>query len=881
MLVVFLKAQSFQRLIHPVLPAMVESLPLDGGTPRLASAALEALGELAKAAGALLQPWVKEVVPVILETLQDQSSASKQRTSLRTLAQIAGSTGYVIQPYIDYPRLLAQATDILPGTKRAPWSLRREVIRTLGVLGALDPDRYRAVAPRGRKGGAVGGAYFIVLDEHLSQREGSQLVSGDIPLGTSCADVLSAMNGSAIATLRMSSSTNVGRSGVSFQLGKKHSSSHSDLEQNQSDSEDLPAHLFMYEQYAAVAQPASIHTPAHRMEPDDDGFYPTVAIQALMRIFKNQSLAVHHGMVMQAIMFIFKSLGLRCVPFLRQVVPQIMVTIKTCGPSNLRESLLKQVSILSGIVREHLRPYVGDVFDIVEQFWFSRHLSTIFSLISHIAVGCADEFKRFVPRLIKLYLVGLDELQITEFGSSDGPVYRGRSLGETERLQLILCSIQTLREVLGDFLHVLVPVLLKLVDSLIPFVIGGLIVEGDVITYKDLVALSVLTLNTTSALLECEGTSDNTKKNDTPYWGEKRNNLGSLSARAVQPLLRLLHVKCRSNHSIGLSVVSTITVCARQLGFSTWVPFYHEVVRKAIVDWQTHMDNSSDQIAQQSGLAQYDKVIKTLENPPSQRSYLDPYAVEMHRPERIPHRRDSMLLSRMDQSNLGENPTNIDTTGDCFDLVSTKMPQTNLMKVNQVQLQRAWDVSQCASREDWDEWMRRLGIQLLREAPSPALRASAGLAHAYQPLSRELFSAAFVCCWKELSEPYRVNLVNALETAFVADISPEILQALLNLAEFMEHDRSGGLPIDIPTLANLALKCRAYAKALHYKEREYNLGGSNACVEALISINRKLDLQGTWKFWSFFLDIFQYDLLLTLDYRRGCPWSSQICDNEI
>jgi len=66
------------------------------------------------------------------------------------------------------------------------------------------------------------------------------------------------------------------------------------------------------------------------------------------------------------------------------------------------------------------------------------------------------------------------------------------------------------------------------------------------------------------------------------------------------------------------------------------------------------------------------------------------------------------------------------------------------------------------------------------------------------------------------------------------------------LAEFLEHNPSGGLPISIPILANLALKCRAYAKALHYREREYNSGGSNTCVESLISINRKLDLQGKY-----------------------------------
>lgn len=180
LLVVFLRSTSLQRLIHPVLAALVGSLPLNGGTPRLASAALEALGELAKAAGEELQPWVKEVIPNILETLQDQGSASKQRTSLRTLSQIAGSTGYVIQPYLDFPKLHAQATDILPGTKRAPWALRREVIRTLGVLGALDPDRYHTVAPKTRKGGAVGGAYFVVQDDiEVASKETS--ASGEIP----------------------------------------------------------------------------------------------------------------------------------------------------------------------------------------------------------------------------------------------------------------------------------------------------------------------------------------------------------------------------------------------------------------------------------------------------------------------------------------------------------------------------------------------------------------------------------------------------------------------------------------------------------------------------------------------------------------------------
>ena len=83
----------------------------------------------------------------------------------------------------------------------------------------------------------------------------------------------------------------------------------------------------------------------------------------------------------------------------------------------------------------------------------------------------------------------------------------------------------------------------------------------------------------------------------------------------------------------------------------------------------------------------------------------------------------------------------------------------------------------------------------------------------------------------------------------MADVSPEILQTLLNLAEFMEQCRDGDLPIDISILADLALRCRNYAKALHYKEQEFNVrSDGGACIEDLISINRKLDLPGKFVF---------------------------------
>lgn len=163
-----------------------------------------------------------------------------------------------------------------------------------------------------------------------------------------------------------------------------------------------------------------------------------------------------------------------------------------------------------------------------------------------------------------------------------------------------------------------------------------------------------------------------------------------------------------------------------------------------------------------------------------------------------------------------------------------------IFSVNQQHLKNAWDVSQKSTREDWQEWIRRFGLELLKQSPSPALRACASLAGIYQPLATYLFNAAFLSCWMELYDQYRDELAHSIEKALISpNISMEILQVLLHLAEFMEHDDKA-LPIDIRTLGKYAAKCHAFAKALHYKELEFEQEQNSGAVEALITINSQL-----------------------------------------
>jgi len=166
------------------------------------------------------------------------------------------------------------------------------------------------------------------------------------------------------------------------------------------------------------------------------------------------------------------------------------------------------------------------------------------------------------------------------------------------------------------------------------------------------------------------------------------------------------------------------------------------------------------------------------------------------------------------------------------------------LAINEANLRRAWEGHLgCLGKEEWWEWWRRLGLELIRESPSQSIRACSLIAAGHQPLVRDLFNAAFLSCWTELPPALQDELVGAgLEEALASqEVPAEVIQAFLNLAEAMEHAEHP-LPIDITTLGGYAIRCHAYAKALYYKELEFQANPSPVLVEALISLNSQLQL---------------------------------------
>ncbi|KAJ2746135.1 phosphatidylinositol kinase- protein kinase tor1 [Coemansia sp. BCRC 34301] len=162
--------------------------------------------------------------------------------------------------------------------------------------------------------------------------------------------------------------------------------------------------------------------------------------------------------------------------------------------------------------------------------------------------------------------------------------------------------------------------------------------------------------------------------------------------------------------------------------------------------------------------------------------------------------------------------------------------------VNAQVLRRTWSTSQRLSKDDWTEWLSKFANELLHQSPSPALRACYHLAYKHPRLSGELFNAAFVSCWTELSGQYQVEIVASLqEAASDPSVPADVLQTILSLAGYMERDEKQ-IPIDLKLLGHYANRCHALAKELHYKESEWTLEKNYETIEKLIQLNQDLDL---------------------------------------
>jgi FKBP12-rapamycin complex-associated protein len=631
------------KLIKPYVQPMIKVLLPKARdlNPEVASTTLQAIGNLADVGGEDMKEFIPELMTILIENLQDLSSDSKRTAALHTLGQLALSCGYVIEPYKQYPDLLVILKNIVK--LEPPGPLRREAVKLIGILGALDPDEQEKIAEK--------------VPENNMSSENEVLT-----------DVSLIMEG---------------------------------------------------------------------ITPSNEEYYPKIVISTLMGLLRDTSLTQYHTQVIDAVMNIYQTMGLKCVAFLKDVIPGFISVIRAGGVVSA-EAYFNHLSQLVRIVRQHIRPYLTVILETVQDFWNAtpQLQATILSLIEAIARSLEGEFKIYLASVLPLMLGVLDQ---------DTTAKRLPS-------QRVLHAFLIFGSSAEEYMHLIIPVIVRMFDKV--------------------------------------GQPQSIRKQAIETLGRlsRQVNISEFSAKIVHPLARVL---AGSDNSLKQTALDTLCALIFQLGpdYVHFIPTINKVLTS----------------------------------------------------HKVPHSNYALIVSKLQKGEPLPQDLSPDQRygDDDDDHIIADVPLKKLA-VNQQHLKNAWETSQKSTREDWIEWMRRFSVELLRESPQQALRACTSLASIYNPIARTLFNSAFVSCWTELYDQYQEELVHSIETALTsADIPPEILQMLLNLAEFMEHDDKA-LPIDVRVLGMYAAKCHAFAKALHYKELEFNAEQNPSAVEALISINNQL-----------------------------------------
>ena len=154
---------------------------------------------------------------------------------------------------------------------------------------------------------------------------------------------------------------------------------------------------------------------------------------------------------------------------------------------------------------------------------------------------------------------------------------------------------------------------------------------------------------------------------------------------------------------------------------------------------------------------------------------------------------------------------------------------------------KQFDAAGCSVEEDWDEWFKSTSKILFEQSSIYALYICHVVADFYFPLVIELYNYGFFSIYTNMSDKNKMILINNLQKALNNAKTPnDILLNILNLSEFFERRNVHLQFIDYKRFGNIAYKCRAFAKALYYKESDFNMRKDFEHFEDLLELYYEL-----------------------------------------
>ena len=123
--------------------------------------------------------------------------------------------------------------------------------------------------------------------------------------------------------------------------------------------------------------------------------------------------------------------------------------------------------------------------------------------------------------------------------------------------------------------------------------------------------------------------------------------------------------------------------------------------------------------------------------------------------------------------------------------------------------------------KDWDAWVARVGVVVVKESPSATIAACQELAALHRPFAQKLFKFSFLSCVQELTDDTARAFSDAIASVVVKHAP--FAQRMLDTAELFEHQL---VPSKTSILSD-ALACEQgtqvdmFAKALYFQERRF------------------------------------------------------------
>lgn len=795
--------QQFPSLLLPYVESLCKMLLDVAKTSTKAEVVahtLSALGDLAEVIGREMIPFLDVLMPIVLDAFQDQRVPLKREQALKALSQIIEGTGFVSTELLEkYPKLLDV---ILNKIKREePGPGRIELVRLLGIIGALDPYKHKEL--------------------QLAIMEAEDKVGAQHP-----AEVL--------------------MKGVTF------NSSH---------------------------------------------YYPSVALTALLKLVRNPygHHAPFQSMFIQAITSIFQALGVKCVPYLKHFIPLFSRLMAAQGDQfGFREQVFQQMCVVISIIKHYTRDYLPDFLGMVNEYWdIPKLFPSACGLLEEMALVLGDEFQVSLVKVVPKMLLVLRKDALHGYSRTVRILRSFEAFGELLDAHLPQILPAILRLVNDALMFLSAPY----------GAAGGNGMNQSNGSDKFDMNRSRSVGPGTSGLMSSTSTSGTMT---VPFEVQQaaviclaqlimKHDVTKYTLTILHPLVKLLDCAPLNLVEIIMEALSNLAYALNQ-DFKVFMPIIHAVMTKHAIRSHRYaavchaiLRNEPPPLIPSSLTTPSRPLSLSPMRPVAQATmptavtqttlaHLPAATISPSHPSTATTNSSwgsggsySSVNSGSTTSTMGSDAsyTHTTTSGGALHLSlpsaggggSGGNPSSSSHHHHQNHHQRghsrsrsagapsdtsvlalAWDTSRCFTKADWAEWMRKLSLVLLSESSSASLRACAQAAKAHYPLARELFNAAFISCWSELTYDLQKELTSALEIALSSSsIPPEILQILLDLAEFMEHNEKP-LPIDTKVLASLAMKCHAYAKALYYKETEYRKGVTTALVEDIISINYQLQL---------------------------------------